>query len=219
MTLIGASNSIIRLYSDPVDFASHQVRLVCNIKDVNYKMEQCDPNNPPDIVKFHNPYNSLPMLTDRDDVVLYNAEVIIDYLEERFPHPPLYSIYPTVRAQTRLALLRIKQELLHPMQQLLHPKLHKLKEKDITAIRGDFFNSLVSMSGIFKENEYFMSNTFGILDCYLVPLLWRIHTIGVKLSGRNCSPIVAYMRRAFLRESFVRSCTREERLFMKGIKL
>lgn len=218
MNSVGASNSIIRLYSDLSNYASHQVRIACYEKDINFEVIECEEGSHPDIVKFNNPYNSLPTLSDRD-LILYDSEVIIEYLEERFPHPPLYSVYPTVRAQTRLALLRIKKELVANMYALLDVEEKPMTDKKRAQVIKSLQQNLTAMAPIFKESPFFMSNTFGILDVYLVPLLWRLNIMDVEIKTKSCRPIIEYMKRMFMRDAFISSCTREERQFMKGIKI
>ncbi len=218
MSSPGTNNTTIRLFTDPRNFRSHQVRIVCHEKDVNFEINDCDPNNVPAIIRDNNPYNSLPMLIDRD-LVLYDSEIIIDYLEERFPHPPLYSVFPTIRAQTRLALLRIKREWVKPMETILAADQADAKNKNIRELRKQLHDNILATAPVFKEHDFFMNTQFGILDCYVTPLLWRLGIMDIELQNTLARPVVEYMKRMFLRDAFIKSCSREERQYMKGIRL
>jgi len=99
----------IVLYSDPAAIASHRVRMVLAEKSLSAEIIQVDPDSPPEQLRELNPSASLPTLVDQD-LVLYDARVIIDYLDERYPHPPLLPTEPISRARTRLALFRIEQD-------------------------------------------------------------------------------------------------------------
>ncbi len=192
--------SVMTLYSGALDIYSHQVRIVLAEKGVSVDILNVDINHPCEDLCELNPYNTLPTLVDRE-LVLYTAPVIKEYLDERFPHPPLLPVYPVSRARSRLMNYRIE----HDWYSLL-PKI----EQGDAAAREELKNGILSIAAVFGEMPYFLSEEFTLVDCCLAPLLWRLPLYDIELP-RSAKPIFEYQARVFNRESFQVSLTESER--------
>jgi len=204
-----AKRSIMTLYSGDLDIYSHQVRIVLAEKGVNFEVIDVDLDNKPEDLADLNPYNTVPTLVDRE-LVLFEARIIMEYLEERFPHPPLMPVYPVARARSRLMMHRVEHDWYSLMRVIDNPKKSDAK-KD--AARKDLQDSLITLAPVFSDTPYFLSEDFTLVDCCLAPLLWRLEHMGIKLSGRGSKEVLSYMDRLFERESFQASLTTLEREF------
>ncbi|SHI06279.1 stringent starvation protein SspA [Ferrimonas marina] len=209
MAVAANKRSVMALYSGASDLYSHQVRIVLAEKGVGVEVLQVDPNQlPQDLVEL-NPYNSVPTLVDRE-LVLYNARIIMEYLDERFPHPPLMPVYPVSRGQSRLMMHRIEHD-----WYTLADRIEK--GEGVAAARKELTESILALGPIFAETPYFMSEEFTLVDCYLAPLFWRLPMLGIELTGRGSAEVKAYMTRLFERESFKASLTEVERELRIGV--
>jgi len=194
------------LFSDARDHYSHRVRMVLAEKGVTVDIIDVDPGNKPEDLAEINPYNSLPTLLDRD-LVLYEANVIMEYLDERFPHPPLLPVYPVQRALSRLWITRIEKEWSTRLDILM---AGKGRETVITRARKELRESIIAVSPIFAEKPFFMNDEFTLVDCCVVPILWRLKTVDIALPERSTRPLHKYMTTMFARESFRASLTEAE---------
>lgn len=202
-----AKRSSMTFYSNGEDHYSHRVRIVLAEKGVAVEVNDCDPNDLPEDLASLNPYNSLPTLVDRD-LVLYEPNLMMEYLDERFPHPPLLPVYPVERAESRLYMHRIQRDWCSLVDQILaDPEDFDEGER----LRKELRDSLVVISPIFSEKEFFMSEEFSLVDCCLAPVLWRLPMLGVDLPEEQCKPLFKYMNRLFERESFQASLSEAER--------
>jgi RNA polymerase-associated protein len=199
--------SSMTLFSDPTCQYSHRVRIVLAEKGVTVDVEDIAPNGITEEILEANPYGTLPTLVDRD-LALYESKVVMEYLDERFPHPPLLPVYPVARAQSRLWIYRIERDWCILMAQILASPDSKKAE----AARKEFRESLIGVAGIFTDKNYFMSEEFTLVDCCLAPMLWRLPQLGITLSdNRQVKPLLDYMDRLFERPSFEESLTDLER--------
>jgi stringent starvation protein A len=187
--------SIMTLYSGTLDMPSHRVRIVLAEKGIAVDIKHVDINNPPEDLLTLNPYNSLPTLVDRD-LVLYEPGVISEYLDERFPHPPLLPVYPIARAKCRLMIHRIERDWL-----TLVPIIQQGKKSEVDEARKALCNQLVTLAPLFAEMPYFLSEDFSLADCCLAPMLWRLLNLGIELPNQ-AEPIYDYKKRIFSREAF-----------------
>lgn len=192
--------SVMTLYSGAMDIYSHQVRIVLAEKGVSVDILNVDANHPCEDLYELNPYNTLPTLVDRE-LVLYQAQVIMEYLDERFPHPPLLPVYPVSRAKSRLMIYRIERD--------WYSLLDRIEAGD-DAAREELKNGIVSIAAVFGEMPFFLSDEFTLVDCCIAPLLWRLPHYGIELP-RNAKAIFEYQDRVFNRESFQVSLTESER--------
>ncbi|MGY0217871.1 stringent starvation protein SspA [Endozoicomonadaceae bacterium StTr2] len=201
-----AKRSSMTFYSDPADHYSHRVRIVLAEKGVAVDIRDVDPENKPEELADINPYNSLPALVDRD-LVLYESNVMMEYLDERFPHPPLLPVYPVTRAQSRLMMYRIQRDWCVLADEILDPKT---KETPAARARKALRESLLAVAPIFAEKPYFMSEEFTLVDCCVAPLLWRLPVLGIELPKQG-KAIQDYASRLFERDSFIDSLSEIEK--------
>jgi len=199
-----AKRSSMTFYSDALDHYSHRVRIVLAEKGVTVEVVEVERGSRPAELADLNPYNSLPTLVDRD-LVLYEPNVMMEYLDERFPHPPLLPVYPVARAQSRLLIHRIEKDWSSLVDKILHGRgNHDKQRKELT-------ESLVSIAPIFAEKPFFMSDTFSIVDCCVAPILWRLPQLEIELPEKKVKPLLQYMDLLFERDSFQESLSEAER--------
>ena len=204
MAVIANRRSVMTLFSKPTCIHSHRTRLVLAEKNINIEIVSVDgPELPEDLMDL-NPYHTVPTLVDRD-LVLYDSRVIIEYLDERFPHPPLMPVDPVTRAQFRLALFRIETDWYELAEQFDMEGDRKMATKSRKMLRESILQSIE----LFGARPYFLSEEFSLVDCTIAPLLWRLPAYGVDL-GPDAEPIEDYMNRVFARRSFQQSLTELE---------
>jgi RNA polymerase-associated protein len=192
------------LFSSPTCFYSHRARLVMAEKSIHIDLVDVDGVNLPEDLLDLNPYHSVPTLVDRD-LVLYDSRVIIEYLDERFPHPPLMPVDPVSRAQFRLALFRIEKDWYTQAQQIEDA----VDKRQAARARKILTESIVASSEVFAMKKYFLSDEFSLVDCSIVPILWRLRVYGIDL-GEESAPIDNYMDVVFSRPSFLESLSELE---------
>ena len=203
-----AKRSSMIFYSDGNSQYSHRVRIVLAEKGVTVETVNVDPDSPPEDLTSLNPYNSLPTLVDRD-LVLYEANIMMEYLDERFPHPPLFPVYPVARAQSRLWMYRIQRDWCAVVDDLTAGKGTQAQQD---RMRKELRESLVSIAPIFSEKPFFMSDEFTIVDCCVIPILWRLPSLGVELgSHKSVQPLLEYRARLFSRDSVRASLSDQEK--------
>ncbi len=204
MAVIANRRSVMTLFSKPTCIHSHRTRLVLAEKNINIEIVSVDgPDLPEDLMDL-NPYHTVPTLVDRD-LVLYDSRVIIEYLDERFPHPPLMPVDPVTRAQFRLALFRIETDWYQLAEQFDMDGDRKLATKSKKMLR----ESILASVELFAAKQYFLSDEFSLVDCSIAPILWRLPVYGIEL-GSQAAPIEGYMKRVFERRSFQGSLTELE---------
>lgn len=198
--------SSMTYFSDAQDHYSHRVRIVLAEKGVTVDLEDIDPNELTEEVSELTPYNSLPVLLDRD-LVLYESKVMMEYLDERFPHPPLLPVYPVTRAQSRLWMHRVEKDWSPLVDTIVAAK----NKEAVAKASKELKESLMAVAPIFAEKPFFMSDEFTLVDCCLAPVLWRLNHFGIKIPNtRQTKPLHDYMARLFERESFKESLTELE---------
>lgn len=202
-----AKRSSMTFFSDGTDHYSHRVRIVLAEKGVAVDVVDCQDDELPEDVAALNPYNSLPTLLDRE-LVLFEPNVMMEYLDERFPHPPLLPVYPVARAESRLYMYRIQRDWCSYADKILQAKG---SADEIDAARKELRDSLVAVSPIFQEKPFFMSDELSIVDCCIAPILWRLPAMGIDLPEAQCKGLIEYMDRLFDRESFQESLSEAER--------
>ncbi|WP_163560908.1 stringent starvation protein SspA [Halomonas sp. NO4] len=200
-----AKRSSMTFYSGSDDHFSHRVRIVLAEKGVAVDIVEVGGDQRPEELADLNPYNSVPTLLDRD-LVLYESKVMMEYLDERFPHPPLLPVYPVARAQSRLWMHRIEREWCPLVEQI-----EQGGKKDVEKARKELRESLIGISPIFEDVPYFMSEEFSLVDCCIAPILWRLPELGIELPEKQVKPLVSYMERLFERDAFTASLSERER--------
>ena len=203
MALSQRSRTILTLYSARDCIHCHRVRLVLAAKGVTYDLVPVDLDDPPEDLLDLNPYNSVPTLVDRD-LVLYDTSVICEYLDERYPHPPLMPVDPLSRARLRLAIVRIENDWLTLVDQI------DAGGRTADAARKTLRDELIKNASAFKASKFFLSPEMSLADCALAPLVWRLDALGVQLP-REAHVITDYGERIFRSQGFARSLTPEEK--------
>lgn len=212
MAIIANKRPVMTLFSAVDDMCSHQVRIVLAEKGVTVDILQVTPDNVPEDLYEVNPYGSLPTLLDRE-LALYQADIIMEYLDERFPHPPLMPVYPVARGQARLMMYRIKHDWYSLAEKILQG------DDEAAIARQELKEGLLSIAPLFSEAPFFMSEEFGLVDCYMAVLLWRLPLLGIELTGNGSKQLKTYMNRIFERDAFQASLTEAEREIRKGMPL
>lgn len=203
-----AKRSSMTFYSDGRSHYSHRVRIVLSEKGVTVETIDVDPDNKPEDLATLNPYNSLPTLVDRD-LVLYEPNIMMEYLDERFPHPPLFPVYPVARAQSRLWIHRIGKDWCSLVDTLM---AGKGSAASLEKARKELRESLISIAPIFSEKPFFMSDEFSIVDCCVTPILWRLPVMGIDLpKTKSVKPLLEYRDRLFERDSVTASLSEQEK--------
>jgi RNA polymerase-associated protein len=202
-----AKRSSMTFFSDNTSHYSHRVRIVLAEKGVTVDLVEADAAHPPAELSELNPYNSLPTLVDRD-LVLYESKVMMEYLDERFPHPPLLPVYPVARAESRLYIHRIEKDWCALMDSILNSRSENVVTKSTKELR----ESIMAIAPIFAEKPFFMSEEFTLVDCCIAPILWRLPSLGIDIRmSKQSKPLLAYMDSLFARESFQESLSEQER--------
>ncbi len=204
MAVIANRRSVMTLFSDASCPHSHRVRMVLAEKGITVEIVNVDPDNLPEDLIDLNPYQSVPTLIDRE-LVLYDPQVITEYLDERFPHPPLMPVDPVSRARSRLALYRIKKDWYS-----LLDDLESGKEKAAAKARKTLRDSLASSAEVFAARPFFLSDDFSLVDATIAPVLWRLKHYRIELPSQ-ARPVLDYAERLFERETFQTSLTEAER--------
>ena len=171
--------------------------VTCDIIDV-------DPLNTPDDVMDLNPYGTVPTLVDRD-LALYDSRIICEYLDERFPHPPLLPVDPVSRASARLYMFRVENDWYGLVDQILSGG------KPATKARKELREGLTAAAPVLAQRPFFMSDEFSLVDASIAPLLWRLPMLGVELAGQAAKQVNTYAGGLFTRNGFIASLTEQER--------
>ena len=199
--------SSMTFFSDSTSHYSHRVRIVLAEKGVTVDLIETDAAHPPAELSELNPYNSLPTLVDRE-LVLYESKVMMEYLDERFPHPPLLPVYPVARAESRLFIHRIEKDWCTLVDSIQHSRSDNVVSKSQKELR----EGLLAISPIFTEKPFFMSEEFTLVDCCIAPILWRLPSLGVDIRpSKQSKPLLNYMDSLFNREAFQESLSEQER--------
>lgn len=201
-----AATNKLACYSDPADHYSHRVRLVLAEKGVAAEIIEVQGGRCPAKLAEVNPYGSLPTLVDRD-LALYESTVVMEYLDERYPHPPLLPVYPVARANSRLLIHRIQRDWCQLVDRILDARG---KDSDKALARKELRESLTGVSPLFADKPFFLSEEMSLVDCCLLPILWRLPQLGIELP-RPAKPLLDYMERMFAREAFQASLSTVER--------
>lgn len=209
MAISANRRAVMTLFSTANDMYCHQVRMVLAEKGVTVDIMQVSTDSLPEDVYEVNPYGSLPTLMDRD-LALFKADIINEYLDERFPHPPLMPVYPVARANARLMMHRIEKDWYGLADKILQDG------PDAATARRDLREGLLAMAPLFQEHPYFMSDEYSLIDCYLAALLWRLPLFGIELNGTGSKLLQSYMTRIFERDGFQQSLTEAEREIRRG---
>lgn len=194
------------LFSSPKDIWSHRTRFVVAEKEVALDIVDVDGRSLPEDLLDLNPYQSLPTLVERD-LVLYDSRIIIEYLDERYPHPPLMPVDPISRARFKLTMYRLERDWYS-----LAANIDQLTDrKRAEEARKMLHDSILANVEVFRSQPYFQSAEFTLIDATIAPVLWRLPSWGIKLSSTQADAVLQYERRVFVRPTFRRSLSWAER--------
>lgn len=204
--MTGAVNrrSIMTLFAEASDPIGHGVRIVLAEKGINVEVNFVTQETKPEDLNDLNPYHGLLTLIDRD-LVIYDAQIMVEYLDERYPHPPLMPVDPVSRANNRQIRYRVLRDLYGLLDGLRSDNAQVVSEA-----RNVMRDNLTAISPIFTRHRYFLSDEYSVADCCLAPLLWRLGLYGIKLSVQT-KPLMKYTETLFARPAFKASLSPSER--------
>lgn len=195
---------IMTLFSGEACIHSHSSRIVLFEKDVECHIRYVDPEHDLEELAELNPYVETPTLVDRD-LVLYNARIINEYLDERLPHPPLMPVDPVSRGKARLMIMRLHRDWFSQL-----PVVSGDDKRAANKARQVIRDGLISISPLFMDQPFLSGEEFSLVDVVLAPLLWRLPALGIELP-RQAKPLTEYAERVFGRKSFRQSLSELER--------
>ena len=198
---------MMNLYSGTTDPFSHRCRIVLFEKGMDFEVIDVDLYNKPEDIAVINPYNRVPVLVDRD-LVLYEANIINEYIDKRFPHPQLMPPDPIMRARAR--------QLLHTFEQELFTHLEALEaaQKGVDKVRAHVRDHLTQLAPVFTKQKYMLGDEFSMLDVAIAPLLWRLEHYGIELP-KAAAPLMKYAERIFSRQGFIDALTPSEKVMRR----
>ena len=198
------TRTVLTLFTAPDDVQSHRVRLALAAKGVVYDRVEVPPGKPHEELQSINPYGDTPTLQDRD-TILYGPEIVCEYIDERYPHPPLMPVDPLSRARLRLACLGVERDWL--------PEVTAIRAGGRTAepARRRLRDHLMTALPLFKAAKFFLNPDISLADCLVAPVVWRLPSLNISLP-KEAKPIVDYGERLFRSQGFARSLTADERL-------
>jgi len=192
------------LFSDPHGIHDHRTRIVLAEKHVTIDIIDVDPLDPHEDVIDLNPYGTTPLLVDRN-LSLYESGIIMEYLDERFPHPPLLPVDPVARAESRMLAYRVEKDWYSLANTILSGGRAAIQA------RKELKDSLTVSAPIFDAKPYFMSDDYSLVDASIAPLLWRLPIYGIEFVGKTAKSVNTYAANLFKREAFIASLTEFER--------
>lgn len=203
MASVSSKRSVMTLYSDGRCPYSHRVRMVLTEKSITSEVVDVEGSSPGDDVMDLNPYGTLPTLVDRE-LTLYESNIIMEYLDERFPHPPLLPVDPVARASARLYRYRVDRDWFRLADEI------QAGGKGVTKARKELVESLTATAPVFGAKAFFMSDDLTLVDCCIAPLLWRLPLLGVELPAQ-AQAVKDYAARLFARDGFKKSLSEYEK--------
>jgi stringent starvation protein A len=207
-SLSAGTKIMMQLYSGTTCPFSHRCRFVLYEKGMDFQVIDVDLYNKPEDIAVMNPYNRLPVLVERD-LILYESNIINEYIDERFPHPQLMPADPVMRARARLMLFNMEVELFSQIE-----ALESGKEKQVERARQHVTDRLIELAPVFTKTKHMLGDDFTMLDVAVAPLLWRLDHYGIKL-GKTAAPLMKYAERIFSRPAFIEALTPSEKVMRK----
>jgi len=200
------------LYSGTTCPFSQRCRFVLFEKGMDFEIRDIDLYNKPEDISVMNPYGQVPILVERD-LVLYESNIINEYIDERFPHPQLMPADPVMRARTRLFLYNFEKELFVHVS-TLEDRNAKPDEKKLATARQSIRDRLAQLAPLLLKNKYMLGDEFSMLDVAVAPLLWRLDHYGIELP-KNAAPLQKYAERIFSRPAYIEALTPSEKVMRR----
>jgi RNA polymerase-associated protein len=199
---------MMTLYSGTTDPYSHRCRIVLFEKGMDFQVIDVDLANKPEDLAIINPHNQVPVLVERD-LVLQEANIINEYIDERFPHPQLMPADPVMRARARLFLHNFEEQLFDHIADIESTNA-KVSEKARNIVR----DNLTQIVPLFSKQQYILGDEFSMLDVAIAPLLWRLGHYGIELP-KQAAPLLKYAERIFSRPAYIEAMTPSEKAMRK----
>ncbi len=206
--ILANRRAVMSLFCEPDEVVGHALRIVLAEKDITVEIEYLEESEMPDDLKALNPYGTLPLLVDRE-LVIYDGQIALEYLDERFPHPPMMPVDPVQRVTNRQVRLRIERD--------LYPLVATIQGDDevaAAAARKAMRDNLTAIAPAFEQTPFFMSEEYTLADAALAPVLWRLKGLGVKLPP-SARPLIKYAISLFKREAFKASLSPAEKAYLQ----
>ena len=200
------------LYSGTTCPFSQRCRLVLFEKGMDFEVRDVDLFNKPEDISTMNPYGQVPILVERE-LILYESNIINEYIDERFPHPQLMPADPLMRARARLMLFNFEKELFVHVNTLENER-NKVGDKSHEKARTEIRDRLTTLAPLFLKNKYMLGDEFSMLDVAIAPLLWRLDHYGIELS-KTAAPLMKYAERIFSRPAYIEALTPSEKVMRK----
>ena len=197
---------MMTLFSSPKEVWSHRTRFVLAEKDVSIDIVDVDGRALPEDLLDVNPYQSLPTMVERD-LVVFDSRIIIEYLDERYPHPPLMPVDPITRARFKVIMYRIERDWYSLVSDIEQTADRKRSDE----ARKTLHDVILANVEVFRAQPYFQSAEFTLVDATIAPVLWRLPGWGIKLASHAADAVLQYEHRVFMRPAFRRSLSWAER--------
>jgi RNA polymerase-associated protein len=201
------------LYSGTTCPFSQRCRFVLFEKGMDFEIRDVDLYNKPEDISIMNPYGQVPILVERD-LILYESNIINEYIDERFPHPQLMPADPVMRARARLFLFNFERELFAYVQQLERRDQGRDNTKALADARQQIRDRLTQLTPIFIKNKYMLGDEFSMLDVAIAPLLWRLDHYGIDMP-KTAAPLLRYAERIFSRPAYIEALTPSEKVMRR----
>ncbi len=201
------------LYSGTTCPFSQRCRFVLFEKGMDFEIRDVDLYNKPEDISIMNPYGQVPILVERD-LILYESNIINEYIDERFPHPQLMPADPVMRARARLFLFNFERELFAYVQQLERRDQTRENTKVLADARQQIRDRLTQLTPIFIKNKYMLGDDFSMLDVAIAPLLWRLDHYGIDMP-KTAAPLLRYAERIFSRPAYIEALTPSEKVMRR----
>jgi RNA polymerase-associated protein len=201
------------LYSGTTCPFSQRCRFVLFEKGMDFEIRDVDLYNKPEDISIMNPYGQVPILVERD-LILYESNIINEYIDERFPHPQLMPADPVMRARARLFLFNFERELFVHVQQLERRDQVKDPGKSMDKARQQVRDRLTQLTPIFIKNKFMLGDDFSMLDVAIAPLLWRLDHYGIEMP-KSAAPLLRYAERLFSRPAYIEALTPSEKVMRR----
>jgi len=201
------------LYSGTTCPFSQRCRFVLFEKGMDFEIRDVDLYNKPDDISIMNPYGQVPILVERD-LILYESNIINEYIDERFPHPQLMPADPVMRARARLFLFNFERELFVHVQTLERRDSAKEAQKLQDKARQQIRDRLTQLTPIFIKNKHMLGEEFSMLDVAIAPLLWRLDHYGIEMP-KTAAPLLRFAERIFSRPAYIEALTPSEKVMRR----
>jgi RNA polymerase-associated protein len=201
------------LYSGTTCPFSQRCRFVLFEKGMDFEIRDVDLYNKPEDISIMNPYGQVPILVERD-LILYESNIINEYIDERFPHPQLMPADPVMRARARLFLFNFERELFIHVQQLERRDHTKDSGKLMERARQQIRDRLTQLTPIFMKNKFMLGEEFSMLDVAIAPLLWRLDHYAIEMP-KTAAPLMKYAERIFSRPAYIEALTPSEKVMRR----